>query len=86
MKSWMATSRVEPPTGVVSARFGGSYIFAGYSRLLRQWYWIIPGGEEKIAAPEMIFVDEQWAKEHPVLCKKQPQKLNKKPVQLALSF
>lgn len=83
----MATSRVEPPTGVVSARFGGSYIFAGYSRVLRQWYWIIPGGEEKIAAPEMIFVEDDYVRTHtqeasaPLVNGK-----GKRAVQLALPF
>jgi len=39
-------------------------MFCAYSKLLRQWYWIYPGGEEKIAEPPMIFVGEEWAREH----------------------
>lgn len=58
MKSWVFTSHVEPPTGVVTGRFGQSIMFVAYSRLLRQWYWIVPGGEEKIAEPEMLYVEQ----------------------------
>lgn len=62
---WILTGRVEPPTGVVSGRFGASVMFVAYSKLLRQWYWIYPGGEEKIPEPQMLFLDEKWAREHP---------------------
>jgi hypothetical protein len=65
MKHWTFTARVEPPTGVVSGRFGGSVMFVAYSKPLHQWYWIYPGGEEKIAQPQMLFLDEEWARAHP---------------------
>lgn len=66
MKSWIFTDRVEPPSGVVSGRFGASVMSVAYSRLLRQWYWIYPGGgEEKIAQPQMLFLDEEWARANP---------------------
>jgi hypothetical protein len=40
-------------------------MFVAYSRFLRQWYWIYPGGEEKIAEPQMLFLDEEWARANP---------------------
>lgn len=65
MKNWVFTFRVDPPTGtVVSARNGGSVFFAGYSRLLRQWFMVYPGGEEKIDEPQMLFVEDEYAKAH----------------------
>lgn len=64
MKRWIFTFRVHPPTCVVSARNGGSLFFAGYSPALRQWYWVFPGGSEKIDEPQMIFVAEDYAETH----------------------
>jgi hypothetical protein len=49
----------------VSGRFGGSVMFVSYSRFLRQWYWITPGSEEKIAQPQMLFLDPDWVVLHP---------------------
>jgi hypothetical protein len=40
-------------------------MFVAYSRLLRQWYWITPGSEEKIAQPQMLFLDPEWVALHP---------------------
>jgi hypothetical protein len=65
MKLWIFTQRVEPPTGVVSGRFGASAMFVSYSHLIKQWYWVYPGGEQKIEQPQMLFLDEEWAREHP---------------------
>ena len=64
MKSWILSFRVHPPTGCVfSARNGGSVFSAAFSRVLNQWYMVIPGnGEEKIDEPQMIFVDDEYAK------------------------
>ena len=67
MKRWVFTSRIEPANlaGVVSGRFGSNVLFVSYSRLLRQWYWVYPGTAEKIAEPQMLFLDDLWAREHP---------------------
>lgn len=64
MKSWIFSCRVHPPTErVFSARNGGSVFSAAFSRVLNQWYMVIPGsGEEKIDEPQMIFVDAEYAK------------------------
>ncbi len=63
--SWVFTFRVDPPTGVVSARNGASVFFAAFSRALRQWYMVPPGQpEEKIAEPQMIFVSQEYADTH----------------------
>jgi len=48
----------------MSARNGSDAFFAAYSRLLRQWYLVANGTEEKIDAPQMIFVDAEYAKAH----------------------
>ena len=64
MSLWVFTFRVEPPSCVVSARNGGSVFFAAYSRALRQWYMVLPGGEEKIDEPQMIFVTSEYADTH----------------------
>lgn len=53
--------------GVVSGRFlgdielSGSVLFVSYSHVTRQWYWVYPGGEEKIDEPQMLFLDDAWA-------------------------
>jgi hypothetical protein len=63
---WVETRTIDPPEGItISGRFGGSIMFVAYSRVLDRWLWIQPGGvEEKIAEPEMIFVDEDYIKKH----------------------
>src|SRR5215475_9685086 len=67
MTRWILTGRIDPAAipGVVSGRFGASAMFVAYDRLRAQWMWIYPGGEEKIAEPQMLFLDENWAREHP---------------------
>ena len=67
MKRWVLTGTIDPGklTGVVSGRFGSSVMFVAYSRLLRQWYWIYGGGEEKISEPTMLFLDDKWCAAHP---------------------
>lgn len=65
MKHWTFSFRIKPPDRVVSARNGANVFFAAYSNLLRRWYMVYPGGEEKISEPQMILVEEQWAKDHP---------------------
>lgn len=62
--NWIFSFRIEPPTGVFSARNGGSVFFSAYSRLLDQWYLVANGSEEKIDPPQMIFVSEDYAKAH----------------------
>lgn len=64
MKSWVSAFRIDPPVGVVSARNGGSVFFAAFSRVLRQWYMLVPGGEEKIDEPQMIFVEREYVEAH----------------------
>ena len=64
-KHWTLTFRVTPPNEVISARFGGSVFFAAYSKWLRQWYLIANGTEEKIEEPQMLFLDEEYVREHP---------------------
>lgn len=64
-KSWVLTWRIIPPTGcVVSTRNGSNVFWAAYSRFLRQWYMIYPGGEEKIDEPQMLFVSHEYADTH----------------------
>src|SRR5262245_21516483 len=70
-RHWVFTFRVEPPTGCtfMARNDGEDYspngIFqAAYSRLLRQWYMVYPGGEEKIGEPQMIFVSKEYADTH----------------------
>lgn len=66
MKVWVETRLIEPPHNVtMSGRFGNSIMFVAYSKLLRQWYWLQPGGiEEKIAEPQEIFLDEDYVNKH----------------------
>jgi hypothetical protein len=65
MKHWVFTFRVEPPAHVISARDGSSVFFAAYSTALRRWFMVYPGGEEMIGEPEMLFLEEQYVREHP---------------------
>jgi len=67
MKHWIFTARIDPGAlaGVVSGRFGASIMFVAYSKSLSRWYWIYPGGNEQIAEPQMLFLDPDWAREHP---------------------
>jgi len=91
-KRWIFTATIDPTalTGTtVSGRFGNSVMFCAYSKPLRQWYWIFPGGEERIPEPPMIFVDEEWARENRSLGKRhkfeKPLAIrSKKPQQLLL--
>lgn len=64
MKNWIFTFGIEPPTCVVSARNGADVFFAAFSRALRQWFIVYPGGEERIDEPQMIFVESEYAKAH----------------------
>jgi hypothetical protein len=64
VKLWLETRTLDYPTGTVSGRFGASVMFVAYSRALAQWFWVYPGGEERIAEPPLVYVDEQWAHEH----------------------
>ncbi len=63
--TWVISGRVEPPTWVVSARNGASIFFAAYSKVLRQWFFVYPGGEERIDEPQMILVEEDYVRDHP---------------------
>lgn len=64
MKSWVFTFRLDPPSGVVSARNGACVFFAAYVPVLGVWSMVYPGGEETIDEPQMIFVDDEYAKTH----------------------
>lgn len=65
MKKWIFAFRVQPPPHTVSARHGGSVFFAWHSRFLRQWYLVAGSYMEKIDPPQMLFVSEEYAREHP---------------------
>lgn len=61
MKRWIETRLVKPPLFTVSGRFGASVMFVGYERWLDQWVWLQPNGiVEKIAEPEMLFLEEDY--------------------------
>ncbi len=62
--TWVFAARVDPPTWVVSARDGASVFFAAYSKAIRQWFMVYPGGEESIDEPQMLFVSEEYAAQH----------------------
>jgi hypothetical protein len=66
MKSWVFTFRVEPPTDrVFSARNGADVFFAAHSRVLQRFYMVIPGhGEEEIDEPQMVYLEDDYAKAH----------------------
>jgi hypothetical protein len=64
VKRWFETRTLDYPKHVVSGRFGASIMFVAYDRWRQQWFWVYPGGEERIAEPTHIFVDEEWAREH----------------------
>jgi hypothetical protein len=71
MKRWVITGTIDANKlkGVLSGRFlwgdlAGSVMFVAYSRFLRQWYLCANSTEEVIPEPQMIFVDEQWARDN----------------------
>src|SRR2546430_17648357 len=67
MKRWILLARVEPQNDVtVMMRHGASVTDGFYSRLLQQWFALVPGGgAEKISAPDMLWLDEEYARKHP---------------------
>lgn len=62
-KQWVLTGTIDPSKleGVVSGKFGASVMDVAYSRLLKRWIWVYPGGEEQIAEPTMLLVEQEWA-------------------------
>jgi hypothetical protein len=56
-KRWHMTAFVEPPEHTVTGRFGASVMSVWHSRFLNQWYWICGSSMEKIAEPQMLFLD-----------------------------
>lgn len=66
MKRWVITATVDSTKlpGVVSGRFGASVMFVSYSKIFGCWEWVYPGGIERIAEPQMLFIDEQWASQN----------------------
>lgn len=88
MKQWVTTNMIDLSklTGVISGRFGASVMFVAYEKYFRRWVWVYPGGAERINEPEMILVDENWARENRTLAqdhKAPPQRrgIRKKRVQ-----
>lgn len=63
-KHWVFTFRIEPPTGVMSARNGSYVFFAAYSRVLRNWFEVYPGGEKVTREPMMLLVSQEYADTH----------------------
>jgi hypothetical protein len=80
MKVWVEARTIEPPEFTVSGRFGSSVMFVAYWRVLDQWVWLQPGGiEEKIAEPQMIFVEQDYANKHAL---KTPRGRREKPTHI----
>jgi len=67
MKHWIFTARIDPDAlcGVISGRFGASVMSVSYDKFLGRWMWVYPGGAEKIAQPQMLFLERNWARQHP---------------------
>jgi hypothetical protein len=90
MKRWILAFRVEPPLCTVMVRFGSTVFDGWYSRFQREWFGVLPGGTmERIAEPEMLFVTEDYAREHPAKILRAKEKSfrvrqSKRPVQLLL--
>lgn len=61
---WVFSFRVQPPERVISVRNGGNVFFAWYSRALRSWLEVFPGGEKPISEPQMLLLDEDYVKTH----------------------
>jgi hypothetical protein len=65
MKVWIETRTIKPPEFTVSGKFGSSVMFVGYFKVLDEWRWLQPYGiEERIAEPEMIFVEKDYVDKH----------------------
>jgi hypothetical protein len=64
MKSWHFSFRVQPPDNTVMGRSGGSVMDTYYDRLLDQWFLVAGGTLEKINEPQMIFVSDEYARQH----------------------
>jgi hypothetical protein len=65
LKVWVETRTIKPPEFTVSARFGASIMFVGYSKITDQWFWLQPGGIlEKIAEPPLVFVEQGYVNKH----------------------
>ena len=71
------------------ARAGGSVFDVYYCSILQEWQHVIPGGSiEVVPEPEMLFLDEEYVRDHPRDLVKHPVRHTslgeKKPVQLQL--
>jgi hypothetical protein len=89
MKRWIFSFRVEPPNHTVLAKSGGSGFDAYYDRLLEQWYLVAGSHMEKIEQPQMLFLDDEYAREHERDLAPPPKKSlrrSKKPVQMTLDL
>ena len=64
-KIWVETRTIKQPEGTVSGRFGSSVMFVFYFKALDEWRWVQPNSiEERIAEPQMVYVDEEWARKN----------------------
>ena len=80
MKRWVFTFRIEPSEleGTVSGRFGQSVMFVAYSKY-SGWLLVSGSSLEKIAEPEMLFLDPEWARQHP---RKSPAPRRENPIKI----
>ena len=64
--SWVSVWRIPPPANeVIQVRFGASICFAAYSRVLKQWFMVANGKEERIEEPPLWFCrDPEYSKTH----------------------
>ena len=93
MKRWTITATIDASKldYVVLGRFGSSVMDVAYSKLLDQWYWVYPTGEERIAEPQMLYLDEEWARanrslEKTPLKRENPIDIRRKKVEQLLLF
>jgi hypothetical protein len=79
-KRWTFTFRIEPGEleGTVSGRFGQNLIFCAFSTLTG-WWWVYPGGMQRIEEPQMLYLDPAWAREHP---RKSPAPRRENPIRM----
>jgi hypothetical protein len=67
MKRWIDTWRVEPPDHTVMGRYGASgasVMDVAYSHVTNSWYHVWGGHQKEIAEPQMLFLDEDYARKH----------------------
>jgi hypothetical protein len=76
-KRWVFSLRVLPPQHTIMGRWGATVMDVFYSKILNQWYAVLPGGTlEKVTEPQMIFVSDAWARDHQRDLTKHPRREN----------